>query len=69
MTLLGSTKIKIAKDKNGENVPYLEITEVVVTHGNIDNNNYLQDSQVLHTFVSNKPFGKLSDILLKHFVF
>ena len=29
MKLLGSTKNKITKDKNGENVPYLEITEVV----------------------------------------
>ena len=26
MKLLGSTKNKIAKDKNGENVPHLEIT-------------------------------------------
>ena len=29
MNLLGSTKSKIAKDKNGENVPDLEVTEVV----------------------------------------
>ena len=26
MKLLGSTKSKITKDENGENVPYLEIT-------------------------------------------
>ena len=30
MKLLGSTKSKINKDKNGENVPHLEITEVVL---------------------------------------
>ena len=30
MKLLGSTKNKITKDKNGENVPHLEITEVVL---------------------------------------
>ena len=30
MKLLGSTKSKITKDKNGENIPYLEITEVVL---------------------------------------
>ena len=30
MKLLGSTETKIAKDKNGENVPHLEITEVVL---------------------------------------
>ena len=29
MKLLGSTENKITKDKNGENVPHLEITEVV----------------------------------------
>ena len=32
MKLLGSTKKKITKDKNGENVPHLEITEVVLVH-------------------------------------
>ena len=30
MKLLESTKSKITKDKNGENVPYLEITEAVL---------------------------------------
>ena len=38
MKLLGSTKNKIPKDKNGENVPHLEITEVVLVHCNIVNN-------------------------------
>ena len=32
MKLLGSTENKITKDKNGENVPHLEITEVVLVH-------------------------------------
>ena len=32
MKLLGSTKSKITKTKNGENVPHLEITEVVLVH-------------------------------------
>ena len=32
MNLLGSTKNKIIKDKNGENFSYLEITEVVQAH-------------------------------------
>ena len=40
MKLLGSTKSKITKDENNENVPYLEITEVVLVHCNIVNNNY-----------------------------
>ena len=53
MKLLGSTKNKIAKDKNGENVPHLEIIEVVLVHFNIVNNDYQQDSRVLYTFVRN----------------
>ena len=40
MKLLGSTENKITTDKNGENVPYLEITEVVLVHCNIVSNNY-----------------------------
>ena len=40
MKLLGSTKSKITKDDSGENVPHLEITEVVLIHCNIVNNNY-----------------------------
>ena len=40
MKLLGSTKSKIAKDKNGENVLHLEITELVLKHCNIRNNDY-----------------------------
>ena len=37
MKLLGSTKNKITKDKNGENVPHLKITKVVLVHCNIVN--------------------------------
>ena len=40
MNLLGSTKSKITKDENGENVPYLEINEVVLIHCNVVNNSY-----------------------------
>ena len=54
MKLLGSTENKITKDKNGENVPHLEITEVVLVHCNMVNNDYQQDSKVLYTFVPNK---------------
>ena len=49
MKLLGSTESKITKDKNGENVPHIEITEVVLVHCNIVNNNYQQDS-IVHFF-------------------
>ena len=47
MKLLGSTENKITKDKNGENVPHFETTEVVLVHCNIINNNYQQDLRVL----------------------
>ena len=60
MKLLGSTENKITKNKNGENVPHLKNTEVVLVHFDIINNNdYRQDSRVLYTFVRNKPFGSL----------
>ena len=49
MKLLGSTKNKITKDENGENIPYLEITEEVLLQCNIVNNGYQQDSKVLYT--------------------
>ena len=45
--LLGSAKNKITKDKNGENVPHLKITEVVLVHFNIVNNDCQQDSRLL----------------------
>ena len=43
MKLLGSTKNKITKGKSGENVPHFEITEVVLVHCNMVNNDYQQD--------------------------
>ena len=47
MKLLESTENKLTKDKNGENVPHLEITEVILVHCNIVNKDYQQDSRVL----------------------
>ena len=67
--LLGSTENKITKNKNGENVPRLEITEVVLVHCDIVNNDYQQDSKVLYTFVSNKPFDSLLEISPTNYVF
>ena len=69
MKLLGSTKNKITKDKNGENVPHLEITEVVLVHCNMVNNDYQHDSRVLYTFVPNKSFGSLLDISPSNHIF
>ena len=69
MKLLGSTKNKITKDKNGENLPHLEITEVILVHCNMVNNDYQQDSRVLYTFVLNKSFGSLLDISPSNHIF
>ena len=69
MKLLGSTKSKITKDENGENVPYLEITEAILTHSNFFNNSNQQNARVLYTFIPNKLFGQLLDILTENFIF
>ena len=69
MKLLGSAKNKITKDKNVENLPYFGITDVLLVHCNIVNNDCQQDSTVLYTFVPNKSFGELLDISPKTFIF
>ena len=69
MKLLGSTKNKIIKDENGENVPHLEITEVILVNCNIVINDYQQDSRVLYTFVPNTPFGRLLEISPTNHIF
>ena len=68
MKLPGSTKGKIAKDKNSKNVPHLEIVEIV--YWNTVDNEYQHDSRVLYSFVPNITFGQLLDnFILKKFQF
>ena len=50
MQLYGSTKNKITKDENGENVPHLQIIEIVLIHFNILNNKYQHGSRALFIF-------------------
>ena len=50
-------------------MPCLEITEVVLVHCNIVNNDYQQDLRVLYTFVQNKPFGSLLEISPSNHIF
>ena len=40
MKLFECTKSKINKNENGQNIPHLEITEVILVYCNIVNNNY-----------------------------
>ena len=62
MKLLGSTENKITKDKNSENVPRLEVAELVLVHCNLVNNDYQQDSRILYAFVPNRTFDSLLEI-------
>ena len=69
MKLLGSTKGKITKDENAENLPHLEITELVLVYCNIVNTDYEHTSRALYTFIPNKSFGQLLEISPKKFIF
>ena len=62
MKLFGNTQNKITKKENGENVPHLEITEVI-------NNSYQQSSRILYTFVPNKSISQLLSIFPENFMF
>ena len=54
MKLLRSTEDNLTKDKNGENVPHIEIKEVLLVHCDIVNNDYQQDSKpYIHIFQIN----------------
>ena len=69
MKLLGSTASKITKDKNGENVPHLEVAELILVHCNLVNNDYQQDSRILYKFVQNKSFGSFLEISTTNHIF
>ena len=60
MKLLRSTERKITNNEYCENVAYLEITEAVIIHCNVINNN---------TFLLDKSFDQLLDISPKIFTF
>ena len=62
-----SAKKDVDQDKDGENVSKLESLEVALVHCNLVNNNYQQASEILFTFVPNKQFGQLIDILSHSF--
>ena len=56
-------KKDVDKDKNDKNIPKLESVEVVSVHCNLIKNDYQHASNVLFTFVPNKQFGQLINIL------
>ena len=69
MKFLGRTETKITREKNGENVPPLEVVELLLIHCNIVDNSYHQNSRILYTFVPSKPFGSLLEISPPNHIF
>ena len=58
MKLFGSTKNKITKDENSENMPHIKITDVELFHCNFANNDYQGNSRVSYAFVPNNLFDQ-----------
>ena len=69
MKMLETAKSKITMDKDGENLPHLETTEIVLAQFNIVNNYYQKDSRALYAFPPNKLSDQLPDISRKKFAF
>ena len=69
MKLFTSTKILIVKTKNRENVPNLEVAEVVLVQCNLVDNQYQQKSDVLYTFTPNKSYACLLNVEPSNLVF
>ena len=62
MKLFGSTKKLIYKTKNGENLPSLEVVEVVLVQCNLVDNQYQKKSEVLYTYTPNKSYAYLINV-------
>ena len=60
--LFGSIKKLIDKTKNGENIPSLQVVEVVLVQCNLVDNQYQQKSEVLYTFTLNKSYAYLLNV-------
>ena len=65
MKLFGSTKKIIDKTKDRENVPSLEVVEVVLVHCNLADN----QCEVLYTFTLNKSYAYLLNVESSNVVF
>ena len=69
VTLFARTKNLINKTKNGENVPSLEVVEVVLVQCNLVDNQYQQKSEVLYTSTPIKSYVYLLNVEPSNFVF
>ena len=70
MKLFGSIEKLLSKTKKKrENLPSLEVAEVVLVQCNLVNNQYQQKSEVSYTFTSNKSYTYLLNVELSNLVF
>ena len=69
MKLFGSIEKLLSKTKKRENLPSLEVAEVVLVQCNLVNNQYQQKSEVSYTFTSNKSYTYLLNVELSNLVF
>ena len=60
---------KINRLKNGENLPNLEVTEVVLVQCNLIDNQYQEKSHVLYSFTPNKSYAYLLNVEPSNSVF
>ena len=59
MKLFASTKKLIDKTKNRENIPSIEVVEIVLVQCTEADNQYQQKSEVLYTFILNRSYAYL----------
>ena len=57
------------KIKNGENVPSLQVVEVVLVQCNLVDNHYQPKSEVVYTFTPNKSYAYLLNVEPSNLVF
>ena len=69
MKLFGITKKLIDKTKNGEEIPSLEVVEVVLVQCNLGDKQFQQNSEVLYIFTPNKSYAYLLNVVLSNLVF
>ena len=69
MKLFGSRKNLIDKTKHRENVPNLEVVEVVLVQCNLVDNQYLRKSDVLCVFNPSKSYGYFLNVEPSNLVF
>ena len=69
MKLFCGTKKLIDKTKNRENVPSLEVVEVVLVQYNLVDNQCQHKTETLYTFTPNKSYAYLLNVEPSNFVF